>query len=76
NKVLREVTGEMTAMGFWSKLKTLYITKSLANKLYLKNKLYTFYMSAGRMISEHIDVFNKIVLDLANIEVKFEDEDF
>ncbi|GJS46695.1 retrovirus-related pol polyprotein from transposon TNT 1-94 [Tanacetum coccineum] len=26
-------------------------------------------------ISEHIDEFNKIVLDLANIEVKFKDED-
>ncbi|GJW27376.1 retrotransposon protein, putative, ty1-copia subclass [Tanacetum coccineum] len=49
--------------------------KSLANKLYLKKKLYTFYMPAGRKISEHIDEFNKIVLDLANIEVKFEDED-
>ncbi|GJY58738.1 retrovirus-related pol polyprotein from transposon TNT 1-94 [Tanacetum coccineum] len=49
--------------------------KSLANKLYLKKKLYTFYMSAGRKIFEHIDEFNKIVLDLANIEVKFEDED-
>ncbi|GJU83627.1 retrovirus-related pol polyprotein from transposon TNT 1-94 [Tanacetum coccineum] len=32
-------------------------------------------MPAGRKISEHIDEFNKIVLDLANIEVKFEDED-
>ncbi|GJZ55954.1 retrovirus-related pol polyprotein from transposon TNT 1-94 [Tanacetum coccineum] len=49
--------------------------KSLANKLYLKKKLYTFYMPAGRKISEHIDESNKIVLDLANIEVKFEDED-
>ncbi|GJU93168.1 retrotransposon protein, putative, ty1-copia subclass [Tanacetum coccineum] len=29
----------------------------------------------GRKIFEHIDEFNKIVLDLANIEVKFEDED-
>ncbi|GJS04380.1 retrovirus-related pol polyprotein from transposon TNT 1-94, partial [Tanacetum coccineum] len=75
NKVLREVTGETTAAGVWSKLETLYMTKSLANKLYLKKKLYTFYMPAGRKISEHIDEFNKIVLDLANIEVKFEDED-
>nr|GEW71489.1 zinc finger, CCHC-type [Tanacetum cinerariifolium] len=48
---------------------------SAANKLYLKKKLYTFYMPARRKISEHIDEFNKIVLDLANIEVKFKDED-
>nr|GEV99348.1 retrovirus-related Pol polyprotein from transposon TNT 1-94 [Tanacetum cinerariifolium] len=75
NKVLREVTGETTAVGVWSKIETLYIKKSLANKLYLKKKLYTFYMPAGRKISEHIDEFNKIVLDLENIEVKFEDED-
>ncbi|GKC66055.1 retrovirus-related pol polyprotein from transposon TNT 1-94 [Tanacetum coccineum] len=75
NKVLREVTGETTARSVWTKLETLYMTKSLANKLYLKKKLYTFYMTAGRKISEHIDEFNKIVLDLENIEVKFEDED-
>nr|GFC25430.1 retrovirus-related Pol polyprotein from transposon TNT 1-94 [Tanacetum cinerariifolium] len=43
--------------------------------LYLKKKLYTFYMPAGRKISEHIDEFNKIVPDLENIKVKFEDED-
>nr|GEV84704.1 retrovirus-related Pol polyprotein from transposon TNT 1-94 [Tanacetum cinerariifolium] len=75
NKVLREVTGETTAAGVWSKLETLYMTKSLANKLYLKKKLYTFYIPAGRNISEHIDEFNKIVFDLANIEVKFKNED-
>ncbi|GKE32656.1 retrovirus-related pol polyprotein from transposon TNT 1-94 [Tanacetum coccineum] len=48
--------------------------KSLANKLYMKKKPYTFYMSAERKISEHIDEFNKIILDLENIEVTFEDE--
>ncbi|GJS21654.1 retrovirus-related pol polyprotein from transposon TNT 1-94 [Tanacetum coccineum] len=74
NKVPREVTGETNAAGVWSKLETLYMTKSLANKLYLK-KLYTFYLPVGRKISKHIDEFNKIVLDLANIEVKLEDED-
>ncbi|GJX40792.1 hypothetical protein Tco_0255782 [Tanacetum coccineum] len=75
NKVLIKVTREMTTTEVWSKLETLYMTNSLANKLYLKKKLYTFCMPAGRKISEHIDEFNKIVLDLANIEVKFEDED-
>nr|GEV79379.1 zinc finger, CCHC-type [Tanacetum cinerariifolium] len=69
NKVLREVTGETTVAEAWSKVKTLYMTNSLANKLYLKKKkLYTFYMPAGRKIFEHIDEFNKIVLDLENIE--------
>ncbi|GKC74612.1 hypothetical protein Tco_1120495 [Tanacetum coccineum] len=75
NKVRREVTGETTATGVWIKLETLYMKKSLANKLYLKKKLYTFYMPVGQKIFEHIDEFNKIVLDLVNIEVKFEDED-
>nr|GFA21069.1 retrovirus-related Pol polyprotein from transposon TNT 1-94 [Tanacetum cinerariifolium] len=75
NKVLREVSGKTTTAGVWLKLETLYMIKSLANKLYLKKKLYTFYMPAGRKISEHIDEFNKIVLDLTNTEVKLEDED-
>nr|GEZ56310.1 retrovirus-related Pol polyprotein from transposon TNT 1-94 [Tanacetum cinerariifolium] len=68
NKVLREVTRETTATRVWSKLETFYMTKSLSNRLYLKKKLYTFYISARRKISEHIDEFNKIVLDLKNIE--------
>nr|GEU47794.1 retrovirus-related Pol polyprotein from transposon TNT 1-94 [Tanacetum cinerariifolium] len=75
NKVLREVTGKTTTARVWSKLETLYMTKSLANKLYLIKKLYTFYMPTGRKIFEHIDEFNKIVLDVANIKVIFEDED-
>ncbi|GJW32953.1 hypothetical protein Tco_0052985 [Tanacetum coccineum] len=74
-EVLREVIGDTTAAGVLSKLETLYMIKSLANKLYLEKKLYTFYMLAGRKIFEHIYEFNKIVLDLANIEIKFEDED-
>nr|GEX87323.1 hypothetical protein [Tanacetum cinerariifolium] len=68
NKVLREVTVDMTAVEVWSKLETLYMTKSLANKLCLKKKLYTFYMPVGQKNSEHRDEFNKIFLDLANIE--------
>nr|GEV91703.1 zinc finger, CCHC-type [Tanacetum cinerariifolium] len=39
NKVLREVTGATTVARVWSKLETLYMTKSLANKLYLKKNM-------------------------------------
>ncbi|GJW86866.1 retrovirus-related pol polyprotein from transposon TNT 1-94 [Tanacetum coccineum] len=49
--------------------------KVIGQKSVKRRKLYIFYMPIGRNISEHIDEFNKIVLDLANIEVKFEDED-
>nr|GEV53640.1 retrovirus-related Pol polyprotein from transposon TNT 1-94 [Tanacetum cinerariifolium] len=51
------------------------MTKSLANRLYLKKKLYTYYMSPGTKLGDHIDEFNKLILDLANIDIKIEDED-
>ncbi|GKB24387.1 retrotransposon protein, putative, ty1-copia subclass [Tanacetum coccineum] len=75
NKVLREVNKEDSAAGVWLKLETLYMTKSLANKLYLKKKLFTFYMHSGKKLSEHIDEFKKLIGDLANIDVDIDDED-
>ncbi|GJU62225.1 retrovirus-related pol polyprotein from transposon TNT 1-94 [Tanacetum coccineum] len=68
NKALREVNKEDSAAGVWLKLETLYMTKSLANKLYLKKKLFTFYMDSCKKLSEHIDEFNKLIGDLANID--------
>ncbi|GKA24488.1 hypothetical protein Tco_0710521 [Tanacetum coccineum] len=74
DRVLREVTKE-TSAGIWTKLTSLYMTKSLANRLYLKKKLYTYYMSPGMKLGDHIDEFNKLILDLANIDIEIEDED-
>ncbi|GJZ48237.1 hypothetical protein Tco_0602069 [Tanacetum coccineum] len=58
--VLREITKETTAAGIWKKLETSYMTKSLANRLYLEKKLYTFNMHSGKSQSEHIDEFHKL----------------
>ncbi|GJV22828.1 zinc finger, CCHC-type containing protein [Tanacetum coccineum] len=44
DRVLQEITKDTTASGIWKKLETFYMTKSLANRLYLKKKLYTFHM--------------------------------
>ncbi|GJW43209.1 hypothetical protein Tco_0072008 [Tanacetum coccineum] len=63
------------AYRIWTKLTSLYMTKSLANILYLKKKLYTYYMSPGTKLGDHIDEFNKLILDLANIDIEIEDED-
>ncbi|GKD06157.1 hypothetical protein Tco_1181131 [Tanacetum coccineum] len=75
DRVLREVTKETTAAGIWTKLTSLYMIKSLANRLYLKKKMYTYYMSPGMKLGDHIDKFNKLILDLANIDIEIKDED-
>ncbi|GKB12597.1 retrovirus-related pol polyprotein from transposon TNT 1-94 [Tanacetum coccineum] len=75
NKGLREVNKEDSAVGVLLKLETVYMTKSLANKLYLKKKLFTFYMHSSKKLSGHIDEFNKLIGDLANIDVDIDDKD-
>ncbi|GKD79155.1 hypothetical protein Tco_1341776 [Tanacetum coccineum] len=75
DRVLREITKETTAAGIWKKLKTLYMKKSLANRLYLKKKLYTFQMHQGKNQSKHIDEFHMLVCDLAAIDTAISDED-
>ncbi|GJR41244.1 hypothetical protein Tco_1216928 [Tanacetum coccineum] len=61
SKVLREVNKEDSHAGDWLKLETLYMTKSLANKLYLKKKLFTFYMHSGTHESLTLeDVFSTL----------------
>ena len=75
DKVLREVARETTAAGIWTKLESLYMTKSLANRLYVKQRLYSFKIVDERSIEEQLDMFNKIIDDLENIDVKLEDED-
>lgn len=74
--ILREISGETTALGFWNKVKALCMKKSLAHRLFLKKRLYTFTMKDGISMQEYIDVFNKIILDLENIKIEDEDKAF
>ncbi|GJW17799.1 zinc finger, CCHC-type containing protein [Tanacetum coccineum] len=75
DRVLWEVTKETTAARIWMKLTSLYMTKYLANRLYLKKKLYTYYMSLGMKLGDYIDKFNKLIVDLVNVDIDIEDED-
>jgi hypothetical protein len=43
--VLREVMNAKSATELWNKLEKLYMTKSLANKLRLKERIYTIRMA-------------------------------
>ena len=73
--VLREVKEETSAAGIWLKLEGIYMTKSLTNRLYLKQRLYTFRMREGTPVRDHLDEFNRILMDLKNIDCKIEEED-
>lgn len=75
DKVLQEVSKMNTTIEIWLKLESLYMTMSLSSRLYLKAKFFTFKMSEGQKLQEHIDDFNKLYLDLENIEVKYDDKD-
>ena len=75
DRVLREVSKEETAAGVWAKLESLYMTKSLTNRLLLKQKLFTFKFSESGNIGEQLEEFSKCVDDLENIEEAIKDED-
>ncbi|KAI4344977.1 hypothetical protein L6164_012147 [Bauhinia variegata] len=74
-EVLHEVVNETAATKLWLKLESPYMTMSLANKLHLKEQLYTICMWKGTLIQSHLDRFSSIIIDLVNIYIKFEDED-
>ena len=59
--VLREVAEEETALGIWEKLETLFLRKSLANRLLLKKQLYSLQMSEGCDLKTHLAEFNKMI---------------
>ncbi|KAJ4730101.1 Retrovirus-related Pol polyprotein from transposon TNT 1-94 [Melia azedarach] len=73
--IITEVAEEETAQGLWVKLEGLYMTKSLTNKLLLKQRLFSLRMQEGIPLRDHLDQLNTILLELRNIDVKVEDED-
>src|SRR3954468_3856438 len=75
NEVLYNVMNKESAAGLWSRLVSLYMTKSLSNKLYTKKQLYCLQMKEGTPILQHLNLFNKIVSDLLALEVKLEEDD-
>uniref|UniRef100_A0A803Q7M7 Retrovirus-related Pol polyprotein from transposon TNT 1-94 n=1 Tax=Cannabis sativa TaxID=3483 RepID=A0A803Q7M7_CANSA len=75
DEVLREVLHEETGAALWDKLASIYLKKSLANKLYLKKKLYTLRMEETNELRKHLDEFNRIILEMSNIGVKIDEKD-
>ncbi|KAL8476571.1 hypothetical protein ACS0TY_029029 [Phlomoides rotata] len=75
DRPLREVSKEKTVIDVWKKFESLYQTKSVSNKLYVKQRLLYFRMSEDKNLNEQIDTFNRYVDDLEDLDVKLEDDD-
>ncbi|KAA0035013.1 Cc-nbs-lrr resistance protein [Cucumis melo var. makuwa] len=67
DKVLRLVDEATTTGELWKKLESLYLTKSLPNNLYLKEKFFGYKIDQSKDLEENLDEFQKIVVDLNNI---------
>jgi gag-polypeptide of LTR copia-type len=75
NSTLQEDLLENTAKGLWEKLESMYMKKSLTNRLRLKLRLYTLRMVEGTPIYDHISDFTSLMNDLSRSGAKVENED-
>ena len=56
DKVFYDVMNKETTAGFLCRLESLYMTKSLSNKLFMKKQLYSLRMKEGTPILQHLNV--------------------
>ncbi|KAJ9547247.1 hypothetical protein OSB04_019790 [Centaurea solstitialis] len=68
DEVIYEVADEESAASLWLKIESLYMTKSLTNKLLLKQRLFSLRMKEGMLLKEHVDELNSILMDLKNVK--------
>jgi hypothetical protein len=69
------VSGEDSTKKLWDKLGSLYQSKYLVNKLFPRNKLYLLGMSEGILVTEHLNVFDTIIIQLSSVDIKIIEEE-
>ena len=72
--VLQEVLSEKTAASLWNKLESLYLKKTVANRLGVLQRLYMLRMAEGTSIRTHISEFTSLIMDLKNMDETFSSE--
>ncbi|TXG60670.1 hypothetical protein EZV62_015243 [Acer yangbiense] len=68
DNVLRQVNDEDTIAKIWNKLESLYMTKSLSGKIYLKEQFFGFKMDQSKSFEDNLDDFTKLNIELANAD--------
>ena len=73
--VLLNVSGEATTKNLWEKIGTLYQSKSLVNKLFLRKTMYNLRMKDGDSVTEHLNALNTVLSQLSSVDIKISNED-
>ena len=74
DNVIRQVLEEETSYKIFKKLESLYVTKDLPNKMYRREKFFTYKMDPSKTLTYNIDEFKKIVSNFKSLEDKLSDE--
>ena len=59
--VLFNIIGETSTTSLWNKLESMYMTKSVTNRICWKRQLYGMRMKEGTKIADHLNVFNTLI---------------
>jgi hypothetical protein len=73
--VLLNVLGEDLGKKMWDKMGSLYHSKYLVNKLFLRNKLYLLRMSDDSSMTEHLNVFNNVLSQLSSMDINITNDE-
>lgn len=67
------VLNEKSPSNLWEKLETIYMSKSLTNRLYLKKQLLELKINKQIDVRDHINKFNKCIIQLLSIGIRIDE---
>ena len=74
DEILCNVMKEETTASLWYRLESLYMTKILSYKLFMKKQFYSLRMKKSTPILQYRNIFNRILSDLLALEVMTEED--
>lgn len=73
--ILRKIRKQPTALAVWKALEGDCQTKTLPNRIYLKQRFASFRMEESKSIEENLNDFLKLVDDLESLNINIPEED-
>ena len=74
DSVFHHVASCESAKALWDKLVSLYESKSATSKAFLVRKLVQLRLDEEKSVAEHLNEFQDVINQLANMKVNFDDE--